>query len=248
MGINVKQRKLLWGKSGNKCAICKAKLMLDGKRADETSIVGIECHIRSLKPNGPRHDNHYPLGQIDDYKNLILLCGVHHKIIDDLCNEYTTDNLIKIKTDHEEWVAQQLSPESKLIHPKVVRVKENIPTHLLQMTSGKQLAYLINGCAAMSYCYDDTFSKQEVSLTSDFLQEIQDYVDVYTELDISIRIESEMLLNDYIEKLDKKNIWVFAMIENRIITGGNNSDEIFPVLIIQLLFKDNSDIIKVETR
>ena len=54
-----------------------------GNPVDDDSIIGDECHIVSAATNGPRYDPDFPDDQLDDYSNLLLLCKVHHKLIDD---------------------------------------------------------------------------------------------------------------------------------------------------------------------
>ena len=83
MGILDKDRKHLWAKSGNRCAICKHELFLSNKNNEDFNI-GEECHIVSSQLKGPRHVDNYQ--DYDSYDNLILLCRNHHKEIDDINN------------------------------------------------------------------------------------------------------------------------------------------------------------------
>ncbi len=96
MPISDKTRKILWGRSGNRCAVCRLELVVDRTSADDESVVGEECHIISEKGRGPRNDPAFPADQIDKPENLILLCCVHHKMIDDQYETYTVELL---KTD-----------------------------------------------------------------------------------------------------------------------------------------------------
>jgi len=109
MGISLKTHKMLWGRAGNRCAICRKELVMDITQTDDPSIIGDECHIRAKSPNGPRYDPNFPLEKIDKYENLILLCKNCHKLIDDRPNKYTIDHLLEIKTNHENWVKESLS-------------------------------------------------------------------------------------------------------------------------------------------
>jgi hypothetical protein len=103
-----RDRKILWGRSGNVCAICRAILVEDSTDADRESVVGDEAHIVAQSAGGPRFR---PLedGSVDSYENLILLCKVHHKVVDDQPHEYPEDRLRRITTEHESWVTQQLA-------------------------------------------------------------------------------------------------------------------------------------------
>jgi hypothetical protein len=104
MAITDKTRKLLWGRSGRSCAFCKCDLFIDTTAESEESVVGDECHIVSGQVDGPRYDPTFPAGLIDHVSNLLLLCKVHHKMVDDQYETYTTEVLRKIKADHEHWV------------------------------------------------------------------------------------------------------------------------------------------------
>ena len=97
MVISDKTRKSLWGRSGNRCAMCRRELIIESTPNDDESIVGDECHIISGKGQGPRHDHLFPLDRLDEPANLILLCRVHHKMVDDQCDTYTADILRQMK-------------------------------------------------------------------------------------------------------------------------------------------------------
>jgi hypothetical protein len=47
--------------------------------------------------------------ELDDYENLILLCKVHHKVVDDQRQTFTVERLNNMKADHEQWVRNCLS-------------------------------------------------------------------------------------------------------------------------------------------
>ncbi len=111
MSIKLKTHKLLWGKSGNRCAICRKELYEDATLTDDEALIGEECHIVAKEDNGPRGKNELSLEDRDKSGNLILFCRDHHKIIDSQVNEYTVEKLRNIKTEHEEWVKKSLSIE-----------------------------------------------------------------------------------------------------------------------------------------
>ena len=111
MGITVTTRKALWGKSGNKCSFpdCKQDLVMNESETDDLSVIGEEAHIVARKEKGPRGKSELPKEQRDEYNNLILLCSIHHKRIDDRENIYTIDLLHQYKKKHENWVSSNLS-------------------------------------------------------------------------------------------------------------------------------------------
>jgi hypothetical protein len=86
----------------------------EATRADAESVVGDECHIVSGQSQGPRYDAKFPAARVDEPDNLILLCRVHHKMVDDQTQTYTVEALQKLKAIHETWVASTLNPSA---HP-----------------------------------------------------------------------------------------------------------------------------------
>lgn len=79
MAVSDRTRKILWARSGNRCAICRRPLVISKTAEDADSVVGEECHIVSALPKGPRYDPAAPQTLLDDVHNLLLLCSVHHK-------------------------------------------------------------------------------------------------------------------------------------------------------------------------
>jgi hypothetical protein len=113
MGISIRTHKMLWGRSGNRCAMptCKRVLYEDETLTDDASLVGEEAHIVARNQEGPRGNFTLTTDERDKYDNLVLLCSIHHKVVDDQYLEYTVDKLRKIKNDHLEWVEKNLSPD-----------------------------------------------------------------------------------------------------------------------------------------
>lgn len=101
---------MLWGRSGNMCAFpdCKKILVVDETFTDDASVIGEEAHIVAQKKNGPRGISNLTLDQRDKYDNLILLCNIHHKVIDDQPNEYTVEKIKEFKLSHENWIKSNL--------------------------------------------------------------------------------------------------------------------------------------------
>lgn len=100
MGMSDRDRKILWGRSGNRCAICKISLVAERTSRDRESVVGDEAHIAADSPLGPRYGEGDP-AKVGAYENRILLCKVDHKMVDDQWHEYTSERLLRIKAEHE---------------------------------------------------------------------------------------------------------------------------------------------------
>ncbi|MFD1903048.1 hypothetical protein ACFSQ7_01220 [Paenibacillus rhizoplanae] len=52
-----------------------------------------------------------PKDVIDTYDNFILLCRIHHKMIDDQPETFTEDIIKQIKVNHELWVSKSLDQQ-----------------------------------------------------------------------------------------------------------------------------------------
>jgi hypothetical protein len=97
-GPSLRVVKRLFALSGNRCAFpkCRQQLVQDG------SILGEICHIKAASPQGPRHDPSQSPADRHDFGNLLLLCSIHHKVIDDDELSYTVERLVTMKQTHEE--------------------------------------------------------------------------------------------------------------------------------------------------
>jgi hypothetical protein len=121
MAIADRDRRILWARAHNRCAICKSRLVVDATVSDAESVVGDEAHIVAQSPGGPRAGL-IPGSELDRYENLILLCKVDHKVVDDQPATYTVDRLRAIKAQHEAWADAKFSDEFDLPATKRVVV------------------------------------------------------------------------------------------------------------------------------
>ncbi|MGW6783183.1 hypothetical protein [Streptomyces sp. NPDC054987] len=55
------------------------------------------AHIRSEKPNGPRHEEHF--SNVNEFENLLLLCGEHHPPVDRHESNYSIGELLEWKRE-----------------------------------------------------------------------------------------------------------------------------------------------------
>ncbi|WP_084630616.1 HNH endonuclease signature motif containing protein [Desulfovibrio aminophilus] len=243
MAISDKTRKILWGRSGSRCAICRRALIIDATGCDDESIIGEECHIISSKANGPRYSTSFLNESIDDQKNLILLCRIHHKLIDDQQETYTVEKLKKIKSDHEEWVSSNLAKRQKK-QLRVIRIKENIPKFLARIDNGSSLYNIIDGAYCYEFQHDDLKSEFEVEMIADFLQELQDYVDLSGFLESGEKVKAKFRIGELLNNIEEHGFLLFGAREIRILEGGVGDNLHFPTAIIFITRHDNPIILK----
>ena len=246
MSISDKTRKILWGRSGNRCAICKNELVINTNQSDDESVIGDECHIISGKPDGPRYDSSFPRDKLDAYENLILLCRIHHKMVDDQCETYTVHILRQMKNEHEVCVSKKLSDIQRPKPIKIKRVKQNIPAYLTRLTTGKEVLNLVENALASSMDHDELKSEAEVDLVGGFLQTIRDWGDIGRDLGPADRARIAFDLTNTLQEFDECGFWVFGAREVQILEGGEKEPMPWPVAIILILRKNNTKIFTVE--
>lgn len=75
-------------------------LLLNLKRTAGKKQIGKIAHIVAHSDSGPRADSSYPKEKRDTYENWILLCGIHHDLVDALDSDYTVTDLREMKRKH----------------------------------------------------------------------------------------------------------------------------------------------------
>jgi hypothetical protein len=113
MTLSIKTRVMVWGRAAGRCSMpgCSLSLVMDATETDDPSLVGEVCHIVAESENGPRGASPLTSTQRNSYGNLILMCNVHHKLIDDQPNTYTIEELHRIKSQHEAFVQSRLQSD-----------------------------------------------------------------------------------------------------------------------------------------
>lgn len=108
---SAKTIKQLFALSKNECAFpkCPVEIVLE----ENNTVVGEVCHIRGLRPNAARHDPTQTDDERNAFENLILMCSIHHKVIDEDDESYTVQRLLEIKKSHESRGASTLTDDQR---------------------------------------------------------------------------------------------------------------------------------------
>ena len=244
MTISQHTRKLLWGRSGSRCAICKRELIIESTTDDNESIVGDECHIVSAATNGPRYNKKFPVEKENDFSNLILLCKVDHKMVDDQVNEYSASKLIKIKKDHEKWVSKQLDlKNAKLGRGRIGQIPGEQLDFLFRIRSGKDLLDIVLGACVFASNYDELYDDKDFELVAEFLQNALNWGELGEFDTLREKMEVARTFDKEIRKLENAGFLVFGGREKQILGGGEEPDIDWPVAHVRVLHKSNPDII-----
>lgn len=235
MAITDKTRKVLWGRSGNRCAICRLPLVVERTAYDDHSVVGDECHIHSGAANGPRNDPAVDPSKIDEVDNLLLLCRVHHKMVDDQFETYTADLLRTIKRNHEQWVNAKFEESEQQERVRVVRFKNEVPTHLMPIESGHELLNMVCGCHGNYPYHSDDLSDEEIDLVGGFMQNVKDWADLGADLEPIEKLRAGKALTDEIQELRQSGFRVFGVRERQQLRGGINAPSNFFVFHLAVI-------------
>ena len=207
MGITSKTRKILWARSGNRCAICRKELITSEKSNVKATVVGEECQIISKKDDGPRGDSKAKI-EHDEFDNLILLCLEHHKVIDENEDEHTVEKLREIKRKHEAWVEKKLKEE-----------KKHSPFILPRIESGQDIARILSRVHVYYFFNEDFDNDDEAKLVAGFFQNLQDWGDFLPDLGVGETIEIGQTLQNQINELKEDGFLLFGEVSKKRINS-----------------------------
>lgn len=216
MAITDKVRKELWGKSGNKCAICHIDLFRDVNL--NSFNIGEECHIISERSNGPRH-----IGGLEDYDifdNLILLCRNHHKEIDDPANisKYSIAELKIIKEKHEKWVKQRLSEQKEK--------EDTLPL----IKNGNELVSILGAGIARTYIGNDEAQNcDEAEYFGEIWQEISDFIANNSVLEPNDISRKEFMFSQMLGEMTTKGFFLFGRIKKVSLLNKYGDDTLYNI-------------------
>lgn len=104
-----KDVKVLWGRAGGLCSLCKTRVSQESADASSAVPLGEAAHIVGESSEGPRGVSTLTADQRDGYTNRILLCPTCHRKVDKLPGDFPIERLHILKREHELWVEQQLA-------------------------------------------------------------------------------------------------------------------------------------------
>jgi hypothetical protein len=225
MAIKDQDRKLLWGRAHNACAMCRRPLTGEAESPARAGIVfGVEAHIVARREDGPRGQG--DRSGVDGYSNLLLLCADDHKRIDDQQDVYTVEKLHQIKATHEAWAAAKFAEEIKPEDAPFVQVKakeeDTIPFDV--MMTGKQVWEIVASASIYYFqTVDADVDRNVARLADDFLTTARDWGDIAQDVQdqgfAAVRDAQDSIQESLIE-LVEKGLFVYGRRVMRSIKGG----------------------------
>ncbi|HEY4800301.1 MAG TPA: ABC-three component system protein [Bacteroidia bacterium] len=112
MSVTYPVRIQVWAAAGGHCCKCKTNLVKSIKDNKDKSAQGEVAHIEGENNGAKRYNSKQTDTERNSFANLMLMCPNDHTEIDNDEVTYTVPILIKMKSDHEGWVASQLKVAS----------------------------------------------------------------------------------------------------------------------------------------
>jgi len=243
MGISDKTRKRLWAKSGNRCAISKIELVFNTSGEVDDSLIGEECHIAARSPGGPRFDPTLSEDRLDSYDNLILLSRNYHKIVDDNPGYYKIDRLREIKKGHERWVKETL--DFAIQNVKSRKDSDLNVSFLHRVTNGSTLLSIVGGAHASDFDNDELQDEAEVDLVAGFLQNAQDWGELFDGLESGERVRAKHSISKELQELEDNGFWVFGAAVARKMRLGKETT-MWRIAVLRILRSDNPTILRLD--
>ena len=194
-------------------------------------------------------------GGQDIYENAIPLCFDCHAEVRQYDPKhpkgikFTEKELIMHRDEWYRKVKQGVKENEKKerIEPlKILHQKDYQNIKLHKIDEGKQLISYIDGTCGINYD-EEAQTLEEVKLVGEFVQYVKEIMDFDDLIDEPYdRIMSGFNLTQSIKELDDAGFLVFAGKENQKLVGGIGNPTLFPVLIMRIVRKDSSEIIKMD--
>jgi hypothetical protein len=183
MQLTDRDRKRLWGKAGNRCAICGDLLTRPAVGDDREAVIGEEAHIIGAQPGAARYEP-MDLDARDAYENQILLCPTHHTEVDAQPRAWPASRLRAIKDSHEAGIERQTQrlPETSA---------EPRRTYLNLILSGEAIVGVLYGAQGFDIQHETFATDEERAAGRDLLQAIQDWGEILDDIGPAGRIDAE---------------------------------------------------------
>ena len=164
-------------------------------------------------------------------------------MVDDQENTYSVEHLRRIKKEHEQWVRETLNLSCEKLKADYQNDSSS-PKYLSRLTTGKELLNFLSNSDAYEFDHDELESADEVDLVGGFLQNAQDWGEIYSELESGGRIEAIYDLQQVVKELEASDFLVFGEYAKRKM---KINEEIFDwnVAVLRVVRSTNPFVIRM---
>lgn len=228
MAISARDRKRLWGKSGNRCAKCRRLLTHPGQGPAREAVLGEEAHIVGERPGAARY-RLLPDGERDAYENRVLLCPTDHTLVDEQPELWTVEALNALKVAHEETMTARTSDT----RGDGMRFDMPGAVELGPVIGGRALLDIVG--PAFAYVFDDDPMETEAEreAAKELLGNAHDFGEIYSMLGQGERMQAaEDLSEVFLRATTEELILYGALIDVDVVYQGTRDR--WPVAILHL--------------
>jgi len=105
---------------------------------------------------------------------------------------------------------------------------QNIPPVLVRVTTGNELARILDGALGYEFDYDAALHEDEMELLSELVQTVQDYGDLWSDPGAGEKVRATYHMTQLLEQVEQTDYFVFGARENRVIEGVTRVPQIGP--------------------
>ena len=142
---SVPTQKRLFAVSGNRCAFRQCpQPLVDESTGKVTARI---CHIKGNTPTSKRYDASQSEEERQGFDNLILMCPIHHDVIDADDVTFTVEVLRTLKSEHEAKCRDQSPPGTQAEELFLANVVADVSDGSIILSanqSGGQIAHIIH--------------------------------------------------------------------------------------------------------
>ena len=199
--IPVATERLLWGVSAGRCEFegCNKPLY----KHDVTETTGNyaeKAHIHAVSPGGSRHEGLEI--DVNNFRNLMLVCAVCHKTIDDNESDYSPERLFVMKQRHEERVKSVTAIEVSRKSTMLFYTANTASSHFSISEDKARIALIASGR------YPTENSPVDLSLTGSFTEDNEESFYTLNAHNLLTAFEKRVLPN--IENNTHISVFAFA--------------------------------------
>ena len=198
------------------------------------------------------HIRHHAEGGNDTFENAIPLCFDCHAEVGQYDPKHPKGTKFSDKEliGHRDNWYQKVREESvsekkgKLLEPiKVYITNDSEPTHLIKVSTGKELFVYAENASAIDYDYDEPEDERALDVLLKIADELESVLDDYPYMGLAQKMSFAFQFTTYIKQLEEMQYMVFTERANRIIKGRALPADDFPVWIVRIVKNDNPQIV-----
>jgi len=136
---------------------------------------------------------------------------VHHKMVDDQHETYTADLLKLLRKIMRSGFLRLSRSKPKYRMSGFDALRRTYLLFLTRVLSGQEIINIAGGAYGSLFDYEEPISAAETEMIADFLQEVQDWAELWDEIEAGERVKATFGLTEKLHQLEEAGLWVFGL-------------------------------------